>query len=172
MILHSKINQNVLKSPQITPEAPKSMHLGHIFWLGLAKTVFLHCLPHQTVGAPPYFKWPFGRCFSFQKWNITYQWSQIGKIDPKDYRRKETYRGNGTKHVLHVSYRLVKKNRPCALLVPTLWIMVSGTILPTAAPWRSSWQSETIPSIWALEPVISVSSPTFLTPPGSPLCQP
>ena len=69
-----------------------------------------HSLP-QTEGNPPYFKWPFGRCFSFQKWNITYQWSQIGKIDPKDYRRKETYRGNGTKHVLHVSYRLVKKKQ-------------------------------------------------------------
>ena len=40
MIMHSKI---VLKSPQITPEVPKSMHLGHIFLLGLAKTVFLHC---------------------------------------------------------------------------------------------------------------------------------
>ena len=35
--------QNVLKSPQITPEVPKSVHLGHIFLLGLAKTVFLHC---------------------------------------------------------------------------------------------------------------------------------
>ena len=46
MILHSKITellQNVLKSPQITPEVPKSVHLGHIFLLGLAKTVFLHC---------------------------------------------------------------------------------------------------------------------------------
>ena len=35
--------QNVLKSPQITPEVPKSVHLGHIFLLGLAKTVFLRC---------------------------------------------------------------------------------------------------------------------------------
>ena len=35
--------QSVLKSPQITPEVPKSVHLGHIFLLGLAKTVFLHC---------------------------------------------------------------------------------------------------------------------------------
>ena len=35
--------QHVLKSPQITPEVPKSVHLGHIFLLGLAKTVFLHC---------------------------------------------------------------------------------------------------------------------------------
>ena len=26
-----------------TPEFPKSMNLGHIFLLGLAKTVFLHC---------------------------------------------------------------------------------------------------------------------------------
>ena len=37
--------QNVLKSTQITPEVTKSM---------------------QTEGPPsPYFKWPFGRCFSF-----------------------------------------------------------------------------------------------------------
>ena len=28
--------QNVLKSPQITQEVPKSVHLGHIFLLGLA----------------------------------------------------------------------------------------------------------------------------------------
>ena len=35
--------QNVPKSPQITPEVPKSLHLGHIFLLGLTKTVFLHC---------------------------------------------------------------------------------------------------------------------------------
>jgi len=40
--------QNVLKSHQITPEVPKSMHLGHIFLLGLAKTVPLHWLPPQT----------------------------------------------------------------------------------------------------------------------------
>ena len=37
--------QNVPKSPQITPEVPKSMHLRQIFLLGLAKTVFLHCPP-------------------------------------------------------------------------------------------------------------------------------
>ena len=35
--------QNVLKSPQITQEVPKSVHLGHIFLLGLVKKVFLHC---------------------------------------------------------------------------------------------------------------------------------
>ena len=40
MILLSKINP---KRPQITPEVPKSVHLGHIFLLGLAKTVFIHC---------------------------------------------------------------------------------------------------------------------------------
>ena len=34
--------QNVLKLPKITPEVPKSMHLGHIFLLRLAKTVFHH----------------------------------------------------------------------------------------------------------------------------------
>ena len=35
--------RDVLKSPQITPEVHRSMRLGHIFLLGLAKTVFLHC---------------------------------------------------------------------------------------------------------------------------------
>ena len=40
MILHSKITP---KRPQITPDHTKSVHLGHIFLLGLAKTVFLHC---------------------------------------------------------------------------------------------------------------------------------
>ena len=38
--------KNHFKRPQITqitPEVPKSVHLGHIFLLGLAKTVFLHC---------------------------------------------------------------------------------------------------------------------------------
>ena len=37
--------RDVLKSPQITPEVHRSMRLGHIFLLGLAKTVFLHCPP-------------------------------------------------------------------------------------------------------------------------------
>ena len=45
--------QNVLKSPQITPEVPKSMHLGHIFLLGNAKTVFLHCPPHLPKPREP-----------------------------------------------------------------------------------------------------------------------
>ena len=40
MILHSRITP---KCPQITPEVSKSVHLGHIFLLGLAKPVFLHC---------------------------------------------------------------------------------------------------------------------------------
>ena len=39
--------------------------------------------PPQAEGAPPYFKRPFGRQFLFQKWKKTYQWSQLGKIDPK-----------------------------------------------------------------------------------------
>ena len=39
--------------------------------------------PPQAEGALPYFKRPFGRQFLFQKWKKTYQWSQLGKIDPK-----------------------------------------------------------------------------------------
>ena len=51
--------QNVLKSPQITPEVPKSIFLGHIFSLGLAKTVFLHCpLPLPRPGEPPHISGP------------------------------------------------------------------------------------------------------------------
>ena len=42
-------------------------------------------------------KWPLSRlhaesCFSFQKWKKTYQWSQLGKIDPKDYLNKGSHR--------------------------------------------------------------------------------
>ena len=39
--------------------------------------------PNPSWGSPPYFKRPFGRQFLFQKWKKTYQWSQLGKIDPK-----------------------------------------------------------------------------------------
>ena len=39
--------------------------------------------PPQAEEALPYFKRPFGRQFLFQKWKKTYQWSQLGKIDPK-----------------------------------------------------------------------------------------
>ena len=56
-ILHSKITkslQNVPKSPQITPEVPKSMHFWHIFLLGLAKKFFFTVpTPSQNWGKPP-----------------------------------------------------------------------------------------------------------------------
>ena len=61
-------SQNVPKSPQITPET-KIMHLGHVSLLGLAKQLFLTFpLPSPKKGNPPYFKWPYGCRFSFQKW--------------------------------------------------------------------------------------------------------
>ena len=64
VILHSKITKITPKCPQINPEIPKSMHLGHIFLLGLAKQFFFTVpLPSPNRGNPPYFKWPFGRCF-------------------------------------------------------------------------------------------------------------
>ena len=72
--------------------------------------MFLHCPPPQTEGTHPYFKWPFGRCFLFQSEKKTYQWSQLGKIDPKDYRNKGVSlepMGNWTQFVLHVLYCLV-----------------------------------------------------------------
>ena len=40
--------KNVPKSPQITPDVPKSMHLGHIFLLG-RQTMFLHCPTRMKV---------------------------------------------------------------------------------------------------------------------------
>ena len=46
--------QNIPKATQITPEVPKSMHLGHIFLLGLAKQCFSTVpLPPPTWGKPP-----------------------------------------------------------------------------------------------------------------------
>ena len=49
MILHSKITKITPKRPQITPEVPKSVHLGHIFLLGLAKTVFFTVTCYMLV---------------------------------------------------------------------------------------------------------------------------
>ena len=63
------------------------MHLGQIFLLD-RQTMFLHFPPPQTEGTHQYFKWPFGRCFLFQSEKKTHRWSQLGKIDPKDYRNK------------------------------------------------------------------------------------
>ena len=56
----------------------------------------------QAEGAPRTSKGLSVANFSFKS-EKTYQWSQLGKIDPKDYRNK----GNGTKRVQHVLYRLV-----------------------------------------------------------------
>ena len=79
--------QNVRKSPQITPEVPKIMHLGHIFSLGLAKTVFLHCPPPryypslstpQTEGTPSILQMAFRLLLFVSKVKKTYQWSQLG----------------------------------------------------------------------------------------------
>ena len=81
---------NVLKSPQITPEVPKSLHLGHIFLLGLAKTVFLYCPPPlpKPREAPHTSNGLSVAAFRFKSEKKTYQWSQLGKIDPKDYWNK------------------------------------------------------------------------------------
>ena len=45
VILHSKITKTALKRRQITPEVPKSMHLGEISLLGLAKHFFFYVPP-------------------------------------------------------------------------------------------------------------------------------
>ena len=74
------------KRPQITTDVPKSMHLGHIFLLGLAKTVFLHCPPSlPKPREPPYTSNGLSvAAFHLKKEKR----SQLGKIDPKDYRNR------------------------------------------------------------------------------------
>ena len=67
-IFTPKSLQNVPKSPQITPEVTKIMHLGHIFFTGPRQTTFFTVpLPFPNRGKPPYFRWPYGPCFSFLK---------------------------------------------------------------------------------------------------------
>ena len=82
-VLHSKITKTALKRPQITPEVPKSMHLGQISLLGLAKQFFFYVPPPpQAKETHPYFTFrsPF---FVSQVKKKTFQWSQLGKINPK-----------------------------------------------------------------------------------------
>ena len=87
MILHSKITP---KCPQIPPEVPKSMHLGHIFLLSLAKTAFLHCPPPlPKLREPPHTSNGLSvAAYRFKSEQKTYEWPLLGKIDQKDYRNK------------------------------------------------------------------------------------
>ena len=76
--------QNVLKLPKITPEVPKSMNLGHIFFLGLAKQIiFIVPFPSPNLGKPSIRRMAFRSPFFVSKVKKTYQWSQLGKINPK-----------------------------------------------------------------------------------------
>jgi len=62
------------------------MHLGHIFLLDIAKTVFFAApLPPKNRGNPFVLQMAFQSLLFVSKVKKTYQWSQLGKIDPKDY---------------------------------------------------------------------------------------
>ena len=82
MILHSKITP---KRPKITPDHTKSSQkhaFGTYFLNRPRQTIFIHC-PTPSEGNSLYFKWPFGRRFRFKSEKKTYQWTQLGNIDPK-----------------------------------------------------------------------------------------
>ena len=65
---NAKSNQNVPKLTQLTPEIPKSMHLGHIFLLGLAKQFFFTVpLPSPNRGNPPILQMAFRSPFFVSK---------------------------------------------------------------------------------------------------------
>ena len=67
---YSTSNCNVRpKSPQITPEVPKVMHVGHIFFTGPRQPNFLHC-PTQLPKArqPPILQIALRSLFLFKKW--------------------------------------------------------------------------------------------------------
>ena len=72
VILYSKITQITAKRPQITPDHTRSSRehaFGTYFLTGPRKNslTLLSPFPPQTEGTPPYLKWPFSCCFSFQK---------------------------------------------------------------------------------------------------------
>ena len=62
--------------------------------LGLAKQFFFTvALPSPNQGKTPYPHGPTVAVFRFKSEKKTYQWSQLGKIDPKDYRNKGVSEG-------------------------------------------------------------------------------
>ena len=77
--------------------APKSIHgtwdMGHISLLGFAKTVFLRCPPPlPKPREPPHTSNGLSiAAFLFNSKKKTYQWSQLGMIDPK---RQSKYGAN------------------------------------------------------------------------------
>ena len=91
LILYSKIPP---KRPQITPDHTRSSR-EHAFWAyfltGSRQTRLFHCptrLPKPRE--PPYTSNGLSvAAFRFKKEKKTYYWSQLGKIDPKDYRNKD-----------------------------------------------------------------------------------
>ena len=144
MILHSKITP---KRPQITPDHTRSSQEHAYFLSGPHQNSnsSLSPSPPQTEGTPPYFKWPFGCCFSFQKWKKIYQWSHLGKIDPKDYRNPYgQWDKTCTTHVVPFSIGEYTfwKNRRCASLILTyywhLWLLSNSTLRlgPSGRKWK------------------------------------
>ena len=93
VILHSKITRITPERPQITPDHTRSSQ-NHAFW-----TYFLHWAspnnffsvshsPPQPRETAHTSNGPTVTVFCFKSEKKTYQWSQIGKIDPKDHRNK------------------------------------------------------------------------------------
>ena len=93
MILHSKITKICPKRPQITPDHTKSSQehaFGTYFLTGPRQNSFssLSPSPPQIEGTPHTSNGLLVAGFRFKSEKKTYQWSQLGKIDPKDYRNK------------------------------------------------------------------------------------
>ena len=93
MILHSKITKITPKRPQITPDQTRSSQehaFGTYFLTGACQNSYpsLSPFPPQTKGTPHTSNGLSVAAFRFKSEKKTYQWSQLGKIDPKDYRNK------------------------------------------------------------------------------------
>ena len=74
------------------PKVPKSMHLGQIFLYWTSPKQFFFTVPpplHKPrEPRPPTSNSLLVAAFCFKSEKKTYQWSQLGKIDPKDYWNK------------------------------------------------------------------------------------
>ena len=106
VILHSKITKITTERPQITP-VPKIMPFVHIFFTRLASpNNFFHSpTPRPNWGKPPILQMAFQSLLFVSKVKKTYQWSQLGKVDPKRLPEYDvaywTHMGNVTKRFVN-----------------------------------------------------------------------